>query len=151
MEVSSHNDWGSFAIERFLALLAAAVCLILTVHIWQVLGRQQAVWPIPALYLIEMLVLTATVAAATFRRVPASGILTWIGLGAISAFCVLAGFSVGFLYVPVAVLLLLTGLLFIRRARGSPLIFLGSAIVAAMVQIGIVLTAIRILSPGPLS
>jgi hypothetical protein len=131
-------------------LIAAAVCLILTVRIWQVLGRQQAVWPIPALYLIEMLVLTTTVAVATFRRDPASGILTWIALGAISAFCFLAGFSIGFLYVSVAVLLLATGLLFIRRASRSPLIFLGSAIVAAMVQVGIVLTAIRILSPGSL-
>lgn len=145
------NQAKSSSTERILALLAAAICLILTLLVWQRIGRQQPMWPFPALYLIQLLALTVAAAAATFRHVAATGILIWVAFGAISAFSVLAGFSVGSLYVPVAVLLLIMGLQFIRRTGRHPWMFLGLvavAALAALAQVGILLAAIRILNPN---
>ena len=136
--------------ERTLALLAAAICLILTLLVWQWSGRQQPMWPLPALYLIQLLALTVAAAAATFRHVAAAGALIWLAFGAISAFSVLTE-PFGLLYVPVAVLLLTMGLLFIRRTGPRPWMFLGLAAVAAVAavaQVGILLAGIRILYPN---
>ena len=42
-------------IEGLLAVLAADLSLIATIWVWQAVGGQQAMWPLPALYLLEML------------------------------------------------------------------------------------------------
>jgi asparagine N-glycosylation enzyme membrane subunit Stt3 len=45
--------------ERFLAVLGTAVCLTDSIQVWQVIGAQQEMWPLPGLYLLEMVAVSA--------------------------------------------------------------------------------------------
>ena len=98
------RDSSTSALERFLALLAAVVCLIITVVFWLSLSSYQSMWPLPGLYFIEIVTLSVVSAFLFIRGDPQGQFLTWGAAGAIGAFSILAAFSVGFFYLPVALL-----------------------------------------------
>jgi hypothetical protein len=129
--------------EKLLALLSAGVCLVITVYVWGVAG-QQLMWPLPALYLIEMLVLSAVAAVATLYEVSIRWVLLWIAAGALLAFAVLAMFTIGIFYLPIAGLLAVTAILSTWRSRRSALISVACAIGAATVQVIVIFAVIAI-------
>ena len=133
-------------LERWLPAAAAIACLILTVRIWQVIGRDQPMWPLPAAYLLEVLALAAAAGLTSALGMAVGALVTWIAVGAIAAFSVLAAFSVGMLYAPILLLLLVGGLLAAWRRRRRIPVFLAGAVVAALLEAGIILGVARLLS-----
>jgi len=148
MESKAPGSTTSRSWERFLAMLCAIVCLVITLRIWQVIGSQQYMWPLPGLYLVEMLSLSAAVSVAVFREARFAGAIAWTTLGAMSAFAVLAAFTIGFLYLPVIVLIAIVGGLLVRRSGLSLFIHAALFLIAAAAQSAVIFAAIRILYPG---
>jgi hypothetical protein len=106
---------------------------------------QQSMWPLPALYLVEMLALSTVAAAATIYGVPTSGIMLWIATGALLAFAMLAMFSIGLFYLPITGLFAVTAILSTWRSRSSALISVALAIGAATVQVIVIFAVISLL------
>ena len=131
--------------EKILALLATLVCLLITISVWQNTAGQQSMWPFPALYLIEVLALSAMPAALTILESRLSPSLTWVAAGAIFAFAVLAMFSIGLLYVPVVGLLIAVGVTVSWRARRSALLSAAWALGAAVIQVMIMLIVVSVM------
>ena len=80
------------------------VCLVVTVPIWRSISAQQGMWPLPGLYLLEMVALSVLCAFAFYRGGPRSQFITWGALGVFLAFSILGAFSIGFFYLPVALI-----------------------------------------------
>jgi hypothetical protein len=136
---------GPSHLERVVAALAAVVCLVLTIRIWLVVGQDQPMWPLPAAYLLEVLALAAAAALISIMGRSIGGLIIWIATGAISAFAVLASFSVGLFYSPVVLLLLVSGLLAAWRQRRRIPIYLACAVGAGLLQAGLILGIARLL------
>jgi hypothetical protein len=135
----------TWPLAGLLAVLAAALSLIVTIRVWQAVGGQQAMWPLPALYLIEMLALPGATAIILLRSASTGATVAWVAAGAVSAFSVWGAWSVGLFYAPVALLLLAAGLVAVLPARRSILTDLAWAIAAAVLQSAIMLAAIGLL------
>ncbi len=50
------------SLEQFLAIVGVAVCANISALIWQSVSAQQPMWPLPALYLLEMVALSLAAA-----------------------------------------------------------------------------------------
>jgi hypothetical protein len=144
-DIPSPDQSKSRPIERILALLAAALCLGVTIYVWQIVSSNQPIYPIPALYFIEMLALSLLAALTILRDLPLPAALTGIAFGGLAAFSVLASFSVGLFYYPVALLLLAAGMLYFHSTGRSLLVFLAWTTAAAILQTAIIFAAIRLL------
>ncbi len=148
---SSSPATATRALERFLAVVAVAVCAIVSVRIYQVVSVSQAMWPLPGLYLLEMLGITAVGALGIWRGEAArswlSKALAWIAVGALLGFAVLGAWSIGFLYLPMVVLLLIAAILADRRQRQAIGVHVGIGVIAAVVQILLMLAVIRLMYP----
>ena len=142
------GDTTSRSLERFLAIIGAIVCLVLTLRIWQVFGSRQYMWPLPGLYLVEMLSLSLAVSVAVVRESRFAGAIAWATLGAMGAFAVLAAWTIGLLYLPVIIPIAIVGILLVRRSGLSLLIQSLIFLVATAAQTGAIFAAIRILYPG---
>jgi len=134
------NLW---SLAGILALLAMGISLTLTIYFWRVIGMQQPMWPLPAAYFIEMVALPVCAALFMLFRVPAGVTLTWIAAGAVLAFSILGAWTVGFFYIPVAVLLLTSGLAGSRAMKSSILSGILWGILAAGLQTLIIFGAIH--------
>ena len=132
-------------IEQIVALLAAALCLGVTMIVWLSVSVHQPMWPFPAVYLLEMPILCGIVALACIYDVPAAANFTWIATGAVLAFSVMAAFTVGIFYAPVAVLLAAVGMISARRARRNTLVYAAWAVVAALAQTSVTYIASQLL------
>ena len=99
-------------LERFLAILGTSICLIVTILIWRSVSAQQPMWPLPALYFIEMVAVSVLTALAVLRG-RTGGLASWIAAGIFSAFSYLGALSVGFFYLPVALIFGLLAVLFV--------------------------------------
>ena len=126
-------------LDHFLAALAGAVCLVISVCLWGLLyftGVRQGLGP--GLYVLEMLLLCLTAVAAVLRPDGAPGWLwgrwPWISAGAIAGFVVMGLWSIGLAFPPVALLLVIAALAADRRQRRSPAAGLGLCLLAAAVQ-----------------
>jgi hypothetical protein len=139
---------GAQTIRRLLALLGAALSLAITARLWQIIASRQEMWPMPGLYLLEMVALASLGAALAFRDSRTSLYVTWAIVGSMAGFMVLAAWSVGFAYAPVALLQTLAAVLAPRDRTHSSLSSLAVALLAAGVQIAIMLALVRILNPG---
>ena len=133
--------------ERILAALAAAVCLLLCAFIWQVVSAQQPMWPLPALYLLEMLAASFLgmwdIWSSETRR--HSAIVTWVVTGILFAFVIIGAWSVGFLFIPVAGLLAISAVLSDRRLGRNLVLHLGVGLAAALAQAALMLVVIGLL------
>ena len=130
--------------EKLLALSAAVVCLVVTAYVWQVVASQQPIWPLPVLYLIEVLVLSSVALIVTVYGSRVTGIVLSIITGAILAFAVMGLFSIGLLYFPIAGLFALSAILSTWRSRQSALLAIARAIGAATVQVIVMFAVISI-------
>lgn len=132
-------------LERFLAVLGAAVCLIVTIVIWRSISALQAMWPLPGLYFSEMASLSLLSALAIFRGYPRGGLISWGAAGVFGAFSILGAFSVGFFYLPVALIFGLLAILMDVRQKQPITAHFGVGALAALVQAALMLLVIRLL------
>ena len=98
--------------ERILAIAGAGICLVVTVILSGSIGAQQNLWPLPGLYFIEMAVLSLVCALLAFvADNPLSHFITWVSVGIFTGFSILGAWSVGFFYLPVAVIFAVIGII----------------------------------------
>jgi hypothetical protein len=136
-------------LERILTLIASALSLLLGLGFWLALRLQQPVWPFPALYLLEMAVVSILITVGLWQAVTGSPALRsrlpWVGIGLILGFVVLGAFSIGFAYLPVALLFAAAASLSDRRMGRNVLVHLGVAFIAALAQVAVMLLVIQLL------
>jgi hypothetical protein len=147
-DISSHTT-STRKPERLLAVVGTAICVIVSVLIWQVVSRQQPMWPLPDLYLLEMLAASVLGIWGIWnndsRQSPLRGVLNWAVVGVLFAFVIMGSFSIGFLFIPVAGLFAIAAILSDRRQVHNLVVHIGVSLAAALVQAGLMLAAIRLL------
>ncbi len=132
-------------LERFLAILGTAICLIVTILIWRSVSALQPMWPLPGLYFIEMAALSLVSALAFILGYRRRGLIAWGAAGIFSAFSILGALSVGFFYLPVAVIFGLLAILSDLRQKQPIAAHFGLAALAALAQAALMLMVIRLL------
>jgi len=132
-------------LERYLALLAAAVCSLISIRVFQLVGSMQPVWPLPALYLVEVTSLTWVGAWVLIRERPGSAAVVCAVAGVLTGFSILAAWTIGFFYLPVVLLLGITGGLATWRRRGPLLVGLASFAVGSAGQVVLMLAILQLL------
>jgi len=104
-------------------------------------------WPLPALYFVEMAALSVVVALLVFfDGSPLCKFIIWAALGIFIAFSILGAWSVGFFYLLVAILF---GVIAIRsdgRNKQPIAAHIGVCLIAGLLQVALMLAAIRLLS-----
>ena len=91
-------------LERILAILAAVLCLIITLLFWFSISAYQNMWPLPDLYFVELVALSFISTFIFVRGDPLGSLITWSAAGVITAFCILGAFSIGLFYLPIALI-----------------------------------------------
>src|SRR5436190_10788208 len=134
-------------LEGALAISAALTAVIISAMVWQVTSPQQAMWPLPALYLIEVPAVAGLAALAVVGGWERRAEVTWAAAGVLLGFAFLAGFSIGFYYLPCVLLLALAGVRLDRADWRQLALHLGLAILWAAAQGAVMLGAIRVLYP----
>jgi hypothetical protein len=99
-------------------------------------------WPLPGLYFIEIVTLSVVSALLFIRGDPRGQFLTWGTTGAIGAFSILAAFSVGFFYLPVALLFAIISVTFDVRNKKHIPAHLATFLIAGIAQLAVTLAAI---------
>lgn len=139
------------SLERVLAIVGALVCLAVSVHVWNALPPRQPRWPLPGLYVVEMLVVSALGAFGLLRgdsRASQVGAaLAWGAIGALAAFSWMAAWSVGVFFMPVLVILLASAVLRDRRRHQGMARHVGIGVAAALAQLALMLVVISLLDP----
>ena len=147
MHIENPGAGASHPLERFAAVLAALVCLAVTLAIWRNVSAHQGMWPLPGLYFLELPIVTLVVALAFVLDAPSRSILAWAAVGIVAAFSVLGAFSVGIAFVPVALLLAIAAISSDLRNARPIAVHVGVCLVAAMAHAALMLLAIRLLYP----
>ncbi len=138
------NSGRMLRLSALLAGGAAVASLAAMLRIWQGISAQQAMWPLPALYLLEMVALPAAVCAMLFRRPDLGTAAAWGTVGATAGFAVMGVWSVGVVYGPIALLLLGAGVLGLVGSRRPVLPQLLIGILAAGLQVAVMLTVVAL-------
>jgi hypothetical protein len=132
-------------LERVLAILAAVVCLSITLIFWFSLSAYQTMWPLPGLYFIEMVALSIISTFLFIRGDPHGSLITWGVAGVISAFSILGAFSIGFFYLPVALTFGVVSIIWDVRNQKNVPVHLSIFLIAGLVQVVLMLAAIVVL------
>jgi len=130
-------------LERFLAILAAVVCLLITILFWLSVRVHQTMWPLPSLYFIEMVTLSLLSTFIFIRGDPRDQFIMWGAAGVISAFSILGALSVGFSYLPVALIFTVISIRSDVRNKQQIAAHLGIFLIAGIVQSAMMFAAIR--------
>jgi hypothetical protein len=136
MQVTTHP------FERLFASLAAVYCLIITILIWRSVSSYQNLWPFPGLYFIEMVLVSLFGAFAFVRGLVAS--LTWGAAGILSAFSLVGAMSVGFFYLPVALIFVALSTATDLKSKRPILAHLGIFLIAGLAQTVLIWIAIQL-------
>jgi hypothetical protein len=142
------NTVSLYSLERVLAAAAAAICLILSTVIWLAVRQHQEMWPLQALYLLEMPAASLVGLFGIFQGAGPGGLLAWAVAGALVGFCILGALSVGIFYLPVAALLGVAALWLDRQTWQRLPLHLRIALMAAVAQAALMLALIRVLYPS---
>jgi hypothetical protein len=105
-------------------------------------------WLLPGLYFIEMVALSLISTFIFVRGDPHGSLITWLAAGAIIAFSILGAFSVGFFYLPVALLLGVISITWDVRNKQHILAHLGIFLIAGLGQSILMLGANQLLILG---
>jgi len=135
-------------LERWLAVFGAVACVAVTIVIWRNVSSYQGMWPLPALYFIEIAALSMISSTTFVRGGPASRSLMWGAVGVLGAFCILGLFSVGPLYIPIVLIFGAVSIAAEVRNSEHLTVHLAVCLLAALAQAALMLTAIRWLDPG---
>jgi len=100
-------------------------------------------WPLPGLYFIEMVTLSVISAFRFVRGDPRDQFITWGAAGVISAFSILGALSVGFFYLPVALIFTVISIRSDVRNKLQIAAHLGIFLIAGIVQSAMMFAAIR--------
>ena len=121
-------------LEQILAIMAAVVCLAITLVFWFSISSYQGMWPLPGLYFVEMVSLSF-ISTFIFVRGDARGsLMTWVAAGVFSAFSFLGAASVGFFYLPVALMFSVISLIWDVRNKQDRPARLGIFLIAGIAQ-----------------
>jgi hypothetical protein len=134
-------------LERVLATLAASACLFITIAVWRSVSATQSMWPLPGFYFIEIPLVSVLAALAFLFALPSAPRIAWVTAGICGAFAFLAMFTVGLLYVPIALMYLLLAVLATSRRELPFLPGLGSFLAAAVAQAAFIIFAVRVVFP----
>ncbi len=148
MQSESPGRTAARAFERILAVAAAAVSTFLTIVVWGSVRGQQSTWPLPALYFMELPAAAILVAAAYLRQHPARALLAWVSTGIYAAFSILAAFSVGLAYLPIATMLLMLAVLATPPRLPDFLRGVLALVIAASAQAALIFLFIHLLYPS---
>ena len=125
--------------ERILAILAAVICLTITLVFWFSISPYQGMWPLPGLYFVEMVSLSFISTFIFVRGDPRGSLMTWVAAGVISAFSFLGALSVGFFYLPVALMFSVISLTSDVRNKQNRPARLGIFLMAGIAQLTLML------------
>ncbi len=141
---------GKIVNGKFIAVLAVIVCLATSLLISQSLlsDPHQEIFPLPALYLLEMITTSLVAAMGAFKKGEAWNKATWATGGIIAAFVLMGAWSIGFFFIPTAILVLITALLSWQRHHTQFLIGAIIYVAAFVTQIILMFAAIRVLYPN---
>ena len=135
-------------LERILAILAAVVCLAITLVFWFTISPYQSMWPLPGLYFVEMVSLSFISTFIFVRGDPRGSLMTWVAAGVLSAFSFLGALSVGCFYVPVALMFSVISLTWDVRNKQNKPARLGIFLIAGIVQSALMWAAIELHTSG---
>ncbi len=148
MQDVTPNRTMTHSFERFLAITGTIVCIIISARIWQVLSPGQPMWPLPNGYLLEMILVSIIgmfgILENDSKQTVLKEWLTWTTVGILSAFAVMGAWSIGFFFIPVALIFLAAALLAGRRRHRNLATHLGMGFLAAILQIVLMLAIIRL-------
>ena len=133
----------TFRVERSLSIIGTVFCVAAVLFVGWILIPYQPIWPLPALYLVELVMVcclgTWDVWQLGNSKPIRQGLLVWLVIGILYAFVLMGIFSVGLLFLPTAVLFITAGFISARKV-GYPLVSrFAFGVVAAAVQSGIML------------
>jgi len=131
-------------LEWFLALLAAGGVSLISLRLYSVVGSMQPMWPLPALYLLEVTTLAWVAVWVLTRPQPRSAAVVCAVAGALMGFSILGALSIGLYYLPTTLLLGIAGALATWRARRPFLVALASFGVACAAQVLLMLVVLRL-------
>ncbi len=132
-------------LERILVILAALACVLLTVGIWRSVGGNQSMWPLPGLYFIELPAAAIATLFTFLRADPSSAMTAWISAGIFTAFSVLAAFTIGLFYLPIAIMFVMLAVLATNRQGLNALRGVGAFFAAVVGQAFIMFLFINLL------
>ncbi len=133
------------SLERILAVFAALACLFITIAIWRDVSARQSMWPLPGLYFIELPAVGMVAALAFFMGRTYTSRITWTAAGIYVSFGLLAAFSVGLCYAPIAIMFIMLAVLVMVRREEPFLQSFVPFVAAAVLQAALMLIAIRVL------
>ncbi len=135
-------------LERFLTIFGAVVCAAITIVVWRNVSSYQGMWPLPGLYFIEVTTLSILSAFLVVRGSAVAGTLMWGTSGVLAAFYFLGMFSVGAIYLPIALVFAAASIASDSRDRKHFLEHLMVCLLAGLAQAALMLTAVKWLSTG---
>lgn len=130
------------SIEAYISSAGGVVCGLITYFIWRSLVPYQDVWLLPGIYLLELMAGALISSVAYIQRHPQAATISWIYSGILAVFIVLAGFSVGFLYIPVFLISAGLSIYSVIRRKTKLLPGLGIFVSAGMIQLAFMLVFI---------
>lgn len=148
MQTISEGTTTIHPIERILAIVGSVLGLIISGMLWWSISKMQSMWPLPGLYFIEMAALGVIGALAFLRGDKLGKFITWGAAGILSGFSIVGAMSVGFFYLPVALIFGGIGISWDARNKQPILAHLGVFIVAGILQAALMFAAIRLLYPS---
>jgi hypothetical protein len=131
--------------ERFLAILGAGICLVVTFLLWRSIRVYQPMWPQPGLYFLEVVALALLAAVAFIPGEPGLKYIVWGAAGALFGFSILGSLSVGFFYLPVAVIFMVLSVTSDVRNKQSITAHLGVFLAAGLAQAALMLAVVHII------
>jgi len=133
-------------LERILAIAGAGLGLVVKAILWVSIGAHQSLWPLPGLYFLEMAALSVVCALLAFvGDNPLGQLITWGAVGIFTAFSILGAWSVGFFYLPVAILFAVIAIMSDLRNKQHIAVHIGVCLIAGIVQVALMLAVIRLL------
>lgn len=129
-------------IERTLAAIALLFCLAVDALVVAQYSPLQVMWPLPALYLVEMLLVSAAGVYGIFRG---PSWLAWAASGAVLGYALVGTWTIGILYVPVWAFLLAAGVISARRQHTPWPGLFALSLAAALLQAGLILGVAKLI------
>jgi hypothetical protein len=130
-------------LEKILAALAAAACLLTSFLLWWSLRLQQPMWPLPGLYFIESAGLSIISAFLFIRGREMDRIITWLAAGMLLGYAMLGIWSVGFFYMPVPLVFIGLSIFSDIRHERPLLLHLLLCLMGGIAQMAVMFAVIR--------
>jgi predicted membrane protein len=135
-------------LERILAILAAVVCVTITLVFWVTESPYQSMWPLLGFYFVEIVSLSFLSTFMFVRGDPRGSLMTWVAAGVMRAISFLGAASVGLFYLPVALMFIVIYLTWDVRNKQNKPARLGTFLITGIVQSALMLAAIGLHNPG---